>query len=73
MLIFSSGAWWQAARTSVPSAPEPVFGQMVGTGLSVETGTVAAVGMIGRGSMNGLVAGLAVWLPGTHKLNDPGL
>ena len=73
MPIFSCGAWWQAARTSVPSAPLDVFGQIVGAGSNVETATVAAIGIIGRGSMNGLVAGLAVWLPGTQRLNDPGL
>jgi hypothetical protein len=46
---------------------------MVGAGFNVATGTVDAVGMMGSGSMNGVVVGLAVWLPGTHRLNDPGL
>jgi hypothetical protein len=35
--------------------------------------TVRASGMIGSGTMNGLVAGLAVWLPGTQFWLVPGL
>src|SRR5690348_58689 len=55
-----SGAWKAAARTS----PAPVFGFSVGVG--VREATRRARGMIGSGSMNGLVGGLAVWLPGTQ-------
>src|SRR5689334_19484077 len=69
MLGFSSGAWWLAARTSPPA----VFGAMVGAGLSDDTGTVWASGMMGSGSTNDRVRGLAAWLPGRHRLNDPGL
>src|SRR6266581_4063248 len=46
---------------------------MVGAGLSDATGTVWATGMMGRGSTNDRVVGLAAWLPGKQTLNDPGL
>src|SRR5712691_12403992 len=69
MLRFNRGAWWLAARTSPPA----VLGAIVGAGLSEDTGTRWATGMTGRASMNARVGGLAAWLPGKHKLNDPGL
>src|SRR5712691_1065097 len=69
MLGFSSGPWWSAARTSPPA----VLGAIVGAGLSDATGTVWATGMMGSGSTNDRVAGLAAWLPGKQTLNDPGL
>src|SRR4030081_2825190 len=69
ILVLSSGAWWLAARTSPPA----VLGAIVGAGLSEETGTVWATGMMGRGSMNARVGGLAAVLPGKHRFNDPGL
>src|SRR6266849_6862021 len=69
ILGFSRGAWWLAARTSPPA----VLGAIVGAGLSEDTGTCWATGMMGSGSTNARVGGLAAWLPGKHTLNDPGL
>src|SRR5258708_25706647 len=69
ILGFRRGAWWLAARTSPPA----VLGAIVGAGLSEETFTVWATGMTGRGSIKARVGGLAAWVPGPHKLNQPGL
>ena len=62
-----SGAWNGAARTS----PAPVFGFSVGAGF--RAATFCASGMTVSGSINGLVCGLAVWLPGTQFWFVPGL
>src|SRR5712692_10745649 len=72
MLGRNRGAWWLAARTSPPA----VLGAIVGNGLREETCaglSFWATGMIGSGSTNARVGGLAAWLPGKHTLNDPGL